>query len=108
MSNPTIPIYLVIGSTSEGADRSCWIVRAFESREAADDLRELAAYKADRHFAIAKGLENKPDLLHNLKVFLTYAVGAKSSVDPNFKMDYIGTIYFVLTKTLQKEAQNAT
>lgn len=81
-------LYVVMGTTGEYSDRTEWPVRAFLDETKAADL----VLRAE---AEARQLAYRSD--HS----------RKSAADPNFRMDYTGTEYYIMPVPLDEEVQEA-
>ena len=81
-------IYVVFGTTGEYSDRSEWPVKAFRMKRKAVALVTKAT---DR----AKALEQStPEYQH-------YEAEGQNEFDPDMKMDYTGTTYYICTVELE-------
>ena len=87
-------IYIVMGTTGEYSDRTEWPVIAFEDKKLAEDQVRYAKTTAD--IIYEKCLEYNKFPLKSLK----------NSYDPNMKMDYTGTSYFIYETTLWENDRN--
>lgn len=90
-------VYVVMGVTGEYSDRREWPVKAFLSQPRAEHLSDVATAEANR---IQKERES---------VYGYYSAqveedpSLRNKHDPNMKMQYTGTDYYVLTVELDTE-----
>jgi hypothetical protein len=75
-------IFIVMGTTGEYSDRSEWPVIAYQDESLANRHVYLATGKANEIYGLMIDNINDDDLPEN-------------PYDPNMKMDYTGTNYFV-------------
>lgn len=87
-------IYIVMGTTGEYSDRIEWPVIAFEDEELAKQQVEYAKTMADKIYERCLEYNKFP------------LISAKNSYDPNMKMDYTGTSYFIYETTLWENDLN--
>jgi len=88
-------IHVVMGSTGEYSDRSEWPVLAFSSLEVAQTRVTLATQRA-------KEIEAQRESKYSL---ISEDDNLKNEYDPDMRMDYTGTIYFITTVELCEDTE---
>jgi hypothetical protein len=94
-------IYVVFGSTGEWSDKTDWLVKAFKDEEKARDLVTACAETARCIFVQGEKDSDELDdygVPHPIRFTNKFEdIIIKSgiySLDPDFKMDYVGTSYY--------------
>ena len=85
-----------MGTTGEYSDRTEWPVIAFEDKELA---------KQQVYFASIRANEIYNQMINDINFDLDDNKN-KNSYDPNMKMDYTGTSYFIYETTLWENERN--
>lgn len=82
-------IYIIQGSTGEHEDRTDWLVKAFTSKEKAEEVRNLLLSKLDECGLSGGYISNLSSCKDSVKKMQEY--------DENFLLDYTGSYYSIVT-----------
>lgn len=92
-------IYIVVGYTGEFSDRTEWNVAAYTSR----DKAEAHAKGATQYLVPANGAFGMPSAKFGVKASYNQRDHLQSVWDPNCRMNYTGTDYYVNEVELREE-----